>query len=352
MITPANLVNIDRALHELKCGRSITIRHDTHGTLTFCAAEAATETDFELLKQTNTHLVLSNHRSSFISSNATSKLSSITLQPLDYDALSLILWKNISDESYDVQTTTTNYLYLLALNLCIAAELIPAIIIDTRPKQNYTPLTLSNDDILTFSEHYQNDSGDVIELCRAPLVLASSPINTIIAFRESGMNKEHYAIIIGSPKNVPLVRLHSSCFTGDLLASLSCDCKDQLHTAIDHMSQKDGGIILYLTQEGRNIGLVNKLRAYHLKAQGLDTVDANLAIGFDEDHRNFNCAAGMLKHLDYHTINLLTNNPKKAKDLSQHGIIVETCVPHQMHVHEHNKDYLKTKKDRLGHNFT
>lgn len=159
------------------------------------------------------------------------------------------------------------------------------------------------------------------------------------------------AIVIGNPdknKSV-IIRVHSSCYTGDLLNSLKCDCRDQLHEAIKYMESNGGGVILYLMQEGRGIGLVNKLRAYKLQSEGMDTVDANEFLGFDDDERPFEVAVKMLKILGIKKVRLLSNNPRKAKELQKLKIIVTELIPIITEHHEHVIRYLKTKSERLGH---
>ena len=162
---------------------------------------------------------------------------------------------------------------------------------------------------------------------------------------------EHLAILIGDPepKGPVLVRLHSECFTGDLLGSLRCDCGDQLRGAIAEIARAGSGVLLYLAQEGRGIGLVNKLRAYQLQDAGLDTVDANEQLGFDADERVYLPAAEMLRQLGFERVRLLTNNPEKVAALMRCGIAVIERVPHIFPANGHNERYLRTKATRGGH---
>jgi GTP cyclohydrolase II len=175
----------------------------------------------------------------------------------------------------------------------------------------------------------------------------------IIAYRPVDGGLEHLAIVIGEPQSdaPALVRLHSECFTGDLLGSLRCDCGDQLRGAIAAISQTGAGVLLYLAQEGRGIGLVNKLRAYTLQDRGLDTLDANEQLGFDADERVYLPAAEMLKDLGLTHVRLLTNNPDKVADLEKHGVTVVERVPHAFPSNRHNESYLETKKAKGGHLF-
>jgi GTP cyclohydrolase II len=164
------------------------------------------------------------------------------------------------------------------------------------------------------------------------------------------MPGEHIALVIGKPNGrPPLVRLHSECLTGDMLGSLKCDCGPQLHAAIEAIASNGWGILLYLRQEGRGIGLINKLRAYGLQDRGFDTVDANTRLGFAVDARDFKIAAQMLRLLSVDSIRLLTNNPKKVDTLMAAGITVTERVPHRLPANLHNANYLDTKRERTGH---
>jgi GTP cyclohydrolase II len=164
------------------------------------------------------------------------------------------------------------------------------------------------------------------------------------------MPGEHVALLIGAPNGQPpLVRLHSECLTGDVLGSLKCDCGPQLQAAIRAIEANGWGILLYLRQEGRGIGLINKLRAYALQDQGFDTVDANTRLGFAVDSRNFAIAGRMLALLGQKQIRLLTNNPDKVAALEASGIRVTERVPHNLPPNPHNERYLATKRDRTGH---
>ena len=185
---------------------------------------------------------------------------------------------------------------------------------------------------------------------RAHLPVAGSDAAEIVAFRSPDSPGEHIALIVGAPDgNPPLVRLHSECLTGDVLGSLKCDCGPQLHAAIRAMEGAGWGILLYLRQEGRGIGLVNKLRAYALQDQGFDTVDANMRLGFAVDARDFRVGARMLDLLGQSTIRLLTNNPAKARVLEAAGIAVAERVPIALPANPFNERYLATKRDRTGH---
>jgi GTP cyclohydrolase II len=173
----------------------------------------------------------------------------------------------------------------------------------------------------------------------------------IVAFWNNRDGKDHVAIVRGDvlgAAGVP-TRVHSECLTGDVMGSLRCDCRDQLEAAMRELGSAERGLLLYLRQEGRGIGLANKVRAYALQDGGLDTVDANLALGFRGDERDYAIAAHMLVSLGVRSIRLMTNNPDKIAQLEAHGIRVAARVPHVMRPNEHNRLYLETKAVRCGH---
>jgi GTP cyclohydrolase II len=192
---------------------------------------------------------------------------------------------------------------------------------------------------------------DLAPVSEARVPLKDCEDARIVAFRPHDGGAEHLAIIIGKPDiHAPvLTRLHSECFTGDLLASLRCDCGDQLRGAIEMIAKEGAGVLLYLAQEGRGIGLVNKLRAYALQDKGFDTLDANELLGFDDDERVYLPAVRMLRALGFSRVRLLTNNPAKVGALARHGIEVVERVAHVFPSNEHNWTYLQTKAKRSGH---
>lgn len=173
----------------------------------------------------------------------------------------------------------------------------------------------------------------------------------LVAFKEKLTEREHLAMIKGEwKKDEPvLTRVHSSCFTGDILGSLRCDCGEQLHQAMQMVEQEGKGVILYMNQEGRGIGLVNKLRAYKLQEEGLDTVEANIHLGFGSDERDYGVGAQILRHLDVTRLKLMSNNPKKRAGLSGYGLEIVEIVPIGIKSNPHNEKYLNTKRDKMGH---
>ncbi|HVI98045.1 MAG TPA: GTP cyclohydrolase II [Sphingomonas sp.] len=228
-----------------------------------------------------------------------------------------------------------------ALQLARIAGILPAFFVrpDAEAEVAITPADIDA----------HEDAARLTIAARARLPVDGAEDAEIIAFRTPEMPGEHVALLIGAPDGPPLVRLHSECLTGDVLGSLKCDCGPQLHAAIHEIEKSGWGILLYLRQEGRGIGLINKLRAYALQDQGFDTVDANTRLGFAVDARDFAVAARMLTLLGQDQIRLLTNNPAKVAGLEAAGIRVVERVPHHLPPNPHNERYLATKRDRTGH---
>lgn len=174
---------------------------------------------------------------------------------------------------------------------------------------------------------------------------------TLVAFRQTNTGENHLALIKGewAPDEPLLVRVHSSCFTGDILHSLRCDCGDQLTRAMEMVEHEGKGVVLYMNQEGRGIGLFNKLKAYKLQEEGKDTVEANLALGFKNDQRDYGVGAQILRHLGVAKIRLMTNNPRKRAGLLGYGLEIVENVAIEIKPNKHNEFYLQTKRDKLGH---
>ena len=227
-----------------------------------------------------------------------------------------------------------------ALQLARSAGLLPALwLIDA----SHAAVRLSDADIA-------RSKPEVDIISRARLPLDGLPDTQIVAFRASDDGRDHVGLTIGAfAGKPPLVRLHSECLTGDVFGSLKCDCGPQLREALRIIGEAGGGILLYLRQEGRGIGLANKLRAYALQDRGLDTVEANRRLGFADDERDYTHAAAMLRALGVDEVRLLTNNPAKVTGLEAAGIKVTERVPHHMPVNPHNADYLTTKRKKSGH---
>jgi GTP cyclohydrolase II len=241
-----------------------------------------------------------------------------------------------------------------AIALAKLARLLPATLVATAPDDAAQRaaeaglLSVLPADILAYPLSIATGMRRVVEVA---VPLDAAPDARIVAFRAPDAAIEHLAILVGRPEGTeaPLVRLHSECFTGDLLGSLRCDCGAQLRGAIHRMAEEGSGVLLYLAQEGRGIGLMNKLRAYAMQDRGLDTVDANRALGWGTDERNFLVAATMLEELGIRGVRLLTNNPDKVTALTACGVTVLARESHSFAPNGVNDGYLATKMERLGH---
>lgn len=237
------------------------------------------------------------------------------------------------------------------LQLAKYASLLPALLVAESDAPTFMPhwLRISGDAI---RDYIDNPLIDSIETSHAALPLEGMEHTRIASFRSRYSTNVHLALIIGEPDTTaPLTRIHSSCITGDILGSLRCDCGDQLKMALQQISEAGSGILIYLHQEGRGIGITNKLRAYRLQEQGVDTYDANLMLGFEEDERDFSIAASILKKLGVSRIRLLTNNPHKLAALEKAGITVTERIGLIAPSGRHNHAYLETKARKSGHLF-
>ena len=236
-----------------------------------------------------------------------------------------------------------------AVSLAKAARLLPAVLmapVSASPANDLMSVAAS-----AIDAYPQVLTAGLRIVAEAAVPLDSAPDARVVAFRPLDGGIEHLAIIVGDPQHAaaPLVRVHSACLTGDLLGSLRCDCGPQLRAALARMSEEGAGVLLYLAQEGRGIGLVNKLRAYAIQDRGQDTVDANLALGWEVDERSFSAAAIMLQHLGIRRIRLLTNNPAKLAAMTASGVEVVSREPHVVAPNGVNDAYLMAKSRRLGH---
>lgn len=218
-----------------------------------------------------------------------------------------------------------------------------------------TPMDVKLNELVERDRHHECPGVGRDHVCVRIVAVAKLPSRfgdfRIVAFWNNRDQKDHIAIVHGDvvgAENVP-TRMHSECLTGDVIGSLRCDCRDQLETALKKIGQMERGVVLYLRQEGRGIGLANKIRAYALQDQGMDTVEANLALGFRDDERDYAIAAHMLSSLGISSVQLMTNNPGKVRQLEQYGVKVSERLPHLLPPNPHNRFYLETKAQRSGH---
>ncbi|MCY4306029.1 MAG: GTP cyclohydrolase II [Aestuariivita sp.] len=243
-------------------------------------------------------------------------------------------------------------LHRLAIAITKSARLLPAavvsIVADPMGVAQRYGLTLIQQ---SYAVSLLKEGRHLMPVTEARLPLSVSERGRLHVFRPDDGGEEHYAVEIGRPdRSKPvLTRLHSACFTGDVLGSLKCDCGAQLQAALALMGEEGSGILLYLNQEGRGIGLANKLRAYSLQDQGFDTVEANHRLGFEDDERDFRLGSSILKSMGFSTIRLLTNNPAKVDIMVCNGIAVSDRIPLKVGHTEQNREYLAVKSKKMGH---
>lgn len=243
-------------------------------------------------------------------------------------------------------------LHRLALTLCKVARLLPAALVaevaDPLALARAEQLTVVDADAARLALEVSAELQEIVA-ARVPITVAEN--TRLHVFRPEDGSEEHYAIEIGRPDRAKpvLARLHSACFTGDLMGSLKCDCGPQLRGALAQMGAEGAGILLYLNQEGRGIGLANKMRAYSLQDQGFDTVEANHRLGFEDDERDFRVGSAILKELGFGATRLMTNNPAKIDMMEKTGVTVVERVPLVVGETAHNHDYLKVKAAKSGH---
>jgi len=232
-----------------------------------------------------------------------------------------------------------------AIALCKKAHLLPAAIVVAAKALPEGLLLLDGNDIADASATRLHE----VSSARVPLEV--SKLGRVHVFRPDDGSEEHYAIEIGNAdRSQPvLARLHSACFTGDLMGSLKCDCGPQLRAALAQIGEEGAGVLLYMNQEGRGIGLANKMRAYSLQDQGFDTVEANHRLGFEDDERNFELGAQMLKAMGFSAVRLMTNNPAKIAKMQSSGVSVAERVALKVGENPHNEGYLAVKAKKSGH---
>lgn len=366
---PSALVTVDRTIAELRRGGAvIIIDHSGQGML-IQSGEALTEdslTRFRHLAGVAPCLLITGRRASALGYEAG---NAPVVEFCPPDPLTAVQVAALGDPVAGIDGTLsgslgTEHIRLGppegishgAVLLAKIAHLLPVVIAARLPEEtNARTWSIDRDllivDVSLILSYLPTAARSLRPVGDARVPLRGAEQTRIVAFRPADGGIEHLAIIIGEPdpEQPVLVRLHSECFTGDLLGSLRCDCGDQLHGAIDAIARQGSGVLLYLTQEGRGIGLVNKLRAYYLQDRGFDTMDANGQLGFQDDERLFLPAAEMLLRLGYSRVRLLTNNPEKVDALARHGIRIEERVPHVFATNVHNLSYLRTKAEKGGH---
>ena len=351
-MTPRSLANreIDSALAELRRGNPIWL-HRAALSVGFLSVEFAGRESVEAFSNGKPlRLLVSSQRARVLGLKEGGDKDTVVLEleGVSFEEARILanpLLDNFSSvRPSKVRAPTDEAIAGCAMRLAKRAELLPALLyryadpgegpgLDVVQVENYSP------------------SDDLRLVATAPLPLDVDDKSRIFVFREFADDLHHHlALQLGRLEagEIPLVRLHSECLTGDAFFSQKCDCGAQLDDA-KQLIARDGGFLVYLREEGRKIGLVNKIRAYALQNRGLDTLDANLHIGFGADERDYLIAAEMLRQLGVSQVRLLTNNPRKAEALETAGIAVVECLPLRTGRGRHNEEYLKTKRDRSGH---
>jgi len=346
---------VDRAIGELRRGRAIAIEAPGR-----CLVVAPVETIASRLlerlaagpAQPRLLLTAERARASGLAPDARGPVAVPVTAPASLESLKAVagMTTNAAPSTADVMAVAgDDDLVLAAFGLAKAARLVPALIgVATDAAPDTTLHCVSLHAIL---EHAASTGGGMQLVSEARVPLAGSEASRVALFRDEYGNSEHVAVIVGEPDlsgSVP-VRLHSACLTGDLLGSLRCDCGEQLQTAVERIAELGGGVLLYLDQEGRSIGLANKLRAYAIQDTGIDTFDADRHLGFSADERSYDIAAAMLQRLGVSRVKLLTNNPQKINALREHGIDVTDRLPLVAEANVHNEAYLRSKRERAGH---
>jgi GTP cyclohydrolase II len=366
---PVSLLAVDRTVSELRRGRPVVLRGAGGDAALTLASEAATPdglAELARLAGSSPVVVLTARRAQILGLSAEG--AAVILRPRD--PLSAEMVRDLADplsgvaslepDRFAIEAAAVHGLDSAAVGLAKVARLLPAALVARIADPDaddlaawavrHDLLLVDGGDIFQY-EHTSARRLRRVSEARVPLMGAEN--TRVLAFRPVDGGLEHLAVVVGEPDPAEpvLTRLHSECFTGDLLGSLRCDCGEQLRAAIEAIGRAGSGVLLYLAQEGRGIGLVNKLRAYELQDRGFDTIEANEQLGFDADERVYIPAAQMLHQLGISRVRLLTNNPDKVSALARCGVEVVERVPHSFPSNAHNETYLRTKQARSGHLF-
>jgi GTP cyclohydrolase II len=352
------LIAVDRALSELRRGRAIVLgTGDPFRWRLAIPLETASEALIaHLISAGNATVAVTGERATALEvERAVGEVIELTL-PAGLTAKSIRAlgqhweadaWRD-AFRGMATQARGADSIAAAALSLAKSAQLLPALLLSDLRSGDIPggPLRVRLDEVTRYA-HPQDD--DLLRVSEANVPLREGAARLVL-FRDRDA-REQVAVIVGTldtSKPVP-VRVHSSCFTGDLLGSLRCDCGEQLQAAVARLQAAGGGVLLYLAQEGRGIGLANKLRAYQLQDAGLDTLDADRHLGFSADERSYAIAAAMLRQLQIKHIKLLTNSPHKVRELRERGIDIVEIEPLTIAPNTHNEKYLRTKRDKAGH---
>jgi GTP cyclohydrolase II len=342
-------VEVERALGEFKAGRPVLIRAERESAM---ALPVDGMSDAKLFAFRNACapklpcLVVTGRRARTLGIEGSQSAALAIGEVIDAAAILALAAEN--NPSRQVHAVRAGPGADAAIQLAKLAHRLPALLMGDKPVGRDLPFaSVAADAVLQF-RRAALESVSIAAEAAVPLNAGFSA--RFVVFRD-GIGGSPVAVVVGRPdfSRPVAVRLHSACLTGDVFGSRRCDCGDQLRLALTQLQQHGGGIILYLEQEGRGLGLANKMRAYQLQDAGLDTVDANTVLGFDDDERNYGVAVRMLQTLGCTRVRLLTNNPAKLDGLAQAGIDISGRVPLQGPVHAHNRRYLTAKATRAGH---
>jgi GTP cyclohydrolase II len=346
-----SLVTVDRALAEFRSGRPVLLRDGEKLALAMSAELADAELAGRLgeIAAGRAHLILSAARLRRIGAKGRSETGIFAMPVMDLARIEMLALK--TDGKMDAPVAPASAIDEAALELARLSLVLPAVILVPVTADIVAGEPLVEVAIAAVNAFRQAQVASLAIVGRAPVPLEGAPETEFVVFRGGEGLRDQVAIIVGSPdlsEAVP-VRLHSACLTGDLFGSLKCDCGDQLRETVQWMAENEGGILLYLDQEGRGNGISNKMRAYKLQSQGWDTYDADEVLGFDLDQRHFDFAAAMLKQLGVSRVTALTNNPIKVGAIKAAGLEVAATQRVLGRPNVHNVRYLASKRDRAGH---
>ncbi|SHL64538.1 GTP cyclohydrolase II [Roseovarius litoreus] len=359
-LAPDLIETLARARADLRMGVPVVLQNECEAALVLAAEtlDAQRLADLRALGQQPV-LAISARRAQTLKARAYDGDLARVIVPPDA-SLSWVL--GVADPADDLKTPMKGPLmtardgsadlHRLALDLVKSARLLPAaLMLDLTAPEAFAEAHHLTRIPGVEAAALMSRSSPLDPVVSARLPLAVSEAGRLHIFRPEDGGEEHYAIEIGQPRrDAPvLARLHSACFTGDLMGSLKCDCGPQLRGALAQMGAEGAGVLLYLNQEGRGIGLANKMRAYSLQDQGFDTVEANHRLGFEDDERDFRIGADILKRMGFSSVRLLTNNPGKIAMMEQCGVTVSERVPLKVGENSHNRAYLATKAAKSGH---
>ncbi|MFO0389177.1 MAG: GTP cyclohydrolase II [Alphaproteobacteria bacterium] len=352
-ITKAHLFT-GRAVDQLRRQLPIVLEEDNGKAIGIYPLEGLTENILLNLKKSskNYSLLLTSIRAKWLGLESDNPhIALIPAQNMTFTEIQTCADPLVDEKIYSgltlLPTTST---HATAMRLTKHASLLPALLLIEDADFPTEWLRVSTHDV---GAYWASPPMDIVPVTQASLPIKGAEKTKLICFRDRFGTSTHLTLIIGDAltEDAPLTRIHSSCVTGDILGSLRCDCCSQLQLSIAQMVKQGSGILVYLHQEGRGIGIANKLRAYALQERGIDTYDANLMLGFGEDERDFSIAAEILKSLGKTRISLLTNNPRKIENIKSYGIAVADRVPVVIPAGAHNQEYLNAKVKKSGHLF-